>query len=108
MCVWGVCVCVCCIITFLFSTAINSLEKTTTFKVFFDDDIRDSVEHNLDVLCVCGTGHVGVDLLHTLLHVEVLKLCLNVVAGVVICVRTCRTIVLGSDLRLRITQYMVS
>jgi hypothetical protein len=84
---------VCCSITFLFSTAIHSLEKTTTFKVLFDDDIRDSVEHNLDVLCVCGTGHVGVDLLHTLLHVEVLKLCLDVGAGVVVCVRTCRKMV---------------
>lgn len=79
------------VVTFLFSAALHSLEKTTIFKVLFDDDVRDGVEHDLDILCVCGAGHVGVDLFHTLLHVEVQELCLDVGAGVVVCVRTCRT-----------------
>lgn len=64
----------------------SCLEKTTILKVFFDDDVCHGVEHNLDVLCVCGTGQVGVDFFHTLLHVQLQELCLDVVAGVVICV----------------------
>lgn len=64
----------------------SCLEKTAIFKVFFDDDVCHSVEHNLDVLCVCGTGQVGVDFFHTLLHVQLQKLRLDVVAGVIICV----------------------
>lgn len=60
----------------------SSLEKTAIFKVFFDDDIRHSVEHNLDVLCVRGTGQMGVDFFHALLHVQLFELRLDVVAGV--------------------------
>lgn len=62
----------------------SCLEKTAVFKVFFDDDVCHSVEHNLDVLCVCGTGQVGVDFFHTLLHVQVQELRLDVVAGIVV------------------------
>lgn len=39
------------------------LEETTGLEVFFDDDIGYSSEHKRYVLCVCGTGHVRVDLL---------------------------------------------
>lgn len=64
----------------------SCLEKTAVFKVFFDDDVCHGVEHDLDVLCVCGTGQVGVDFFLALLHVQVQKLCLDVVAGIVVCV----------------------
>lgn len=64
----------------------SCLEKTAIFKVFFDDDVCHSVEHNLDVLCVCGTGQVGVDFFHALLHVQLQELRLDVVAGVIVCV----------------------
>lgn len=64
----------------------SCLEKTAIFKVFFDDDVRHGIEHNLDVLCVCGTGHVAVDFFHALFHVQFQELRLDVVAGIVICV----------------------
>lgn len=37
------------------------LEETTVFEIFFDDNVCYGIKHKLDVLCVCGTGHVGVD-----------------------------------------------
>ena len=64
----------------------SCLEKTAILKVFFDDDVCHGVEHNLNVLCVCGTSQVGVDFFLALLHVQVQKLRLDVVARVVICV----------------------
>ena len=75
----------CCnvVVTHLFSLW-SCLEETAIFKVFFDDDVCHSVEHNLHVLCVCGTGQVGVDFLHSLLHVQFHELQLDVVGGVVV------------------------
>lgn len=62
----------------------SCLEETAILKVLFDDDVRHGVEHDLDVLCVCGTGQVGVDFFHALFHVQVQELRLDVVAGVVV------------------------
>lgn len=62
----------------------SCLKKTAVFKVLFDDDVRHGVEHDLDVLCVCGTGQVGVDFFRALLHVQVQELRLDVAAGIVI------------------------
>lgn len=76
-----------CIPLYLFSLC-SCLEKTAIFKVFFDDDVCHSVEHDLDVLCVCGTRQVGVDFFYALLHVKVHELVLDVVGGIVICVGT--------------------
>lgn len=39
----------------------DCLEETAVFEIFFDDNVCYGIEHKLDVLCVCGTGHVGVD-----------------------------------------------
>lgn len=39
------------------------LVKTTEAQVVSDDDISDSVEDKLNVVCVCSTGDVRVDLL---------------------------------------------
>lgn len=63
---------------------LSLLKQTTVFKVLFDDDIRHGVEHDLNVLRICGTGQVGVDFFLTLLHVEIQELCLDVVAGIII------------------------
>lgn len=67
----------------------SSSEQTTVFKIFFDDNVCDSIEHNLDILRICGAGHVGIDLLNSFLHVQVLELKLNVVAGIIVRVGTC-------------------
>ena len=64
----------------------NRLEQTAVLKVFFDDNVRHGVEHNFHVLCVCGTGQVGIDFFHSFLHVQLLELQLDVIAGVFICV----------------------
>lgn len=50
------------------------LEETTIFQVFFDDDVGHGVKHKLDVLCVCGTGHVRVDFFYVFPQVQVQKL----------------------------------
>ena len=39
------------------------LVKPATPEVVGDNHIRHGVENKLDVLCVCGAGHVAVDLL---------------------------------------------
>lgn len=39
------------------------LVEATASQVVGDDDVRDGVKHKLDVLRVCGAGHVAVDLL---------------------------------------------
>lgn len=57
-------------------------EEAAVLEVLFDDDIRDGVKDEFDVLRVCGTGHVAVDLLHVLSHVEVKELGLDVISGV--------------------------
>lgn len=67
----------------LFSLS-SCLEETATFKVFFDDDVCHSVEHNLNVPCVRGTGQVAVDFFHALLHVQFQELRLDVAGGVVV------------------------
>lgn len=64
----------------------SCLEETAILKVFFDDDVCHGVEHNFHVFCVCGTSQVRVDFFHTLLHVQLQELRLDVVAGIVVCV----------------------
>lgn len=64
------------------------LEETTVLEVFLDNNVSDGIKHKLDVLCVCGAGHVGVDLFHISSHVEVQKLQFDVVACVLIGVGT--------------------
>lgn len=54
--------------------AARLLEETAVFEVLFDDDVGDGVEHELDVFCVCGAGHVGVDLLDVSAQVQVQEL----------------------------------
>lgn len=78
----------------------RGLEETAIFKILFDDDVRHSVEHNLDVLGVCGTRQVGVDFFLALLHVQVQELRLDVVAGVVVRVGPCSLERWGGDGRL--------
>lgn len=60
------------------------LEETTIFQVFFDDDVGYGVKHKLDVLCVCGTGHVRVDLFDISAQVQVQKLQFDVVTSILI------------------------
>lgn len=62
------------------------LEEAAVFQVFFDDDVGHSIKHKLDVLRVCGAGHVGVDLLDVSAHVQVQELHLDVVTGVLVSV----------------------
>lgn len=66
------------------------LEEAAVLQVLFDDDVGDGVKHKLDVFCVCGAGHVGVDLLDVTTHVQVQELHFDVVAGVLIGVGTCQ------------------
>lgn len=62
------------------------LEETTIFQVFFDDDVGYGVKHKLDVLCVCGTGHVRVDFFDVSAHVQVQELHFDVVTGILVSV----------------------
>lgn len=62
------------------------LKETTIFQVFFDDDVGYGIEHKLDVLCVCGTGHVGVDFFDVSAHVQVQELHFNVVSSILVSV----------------------
>lgn len=64
-------------------------EEPAVLEVLFDDDICDCVKDEFDVLCVCGTGHVAVDFLHVLSHVEIKELGLDVISCVFKCVGTC-------------------
>lgn len=64
-------------------------EEAAVLEVLFDDDIRDSVKDEFDVLRVCGTGHVAVDLLHVLSHVEIKELGLDVISCIFKRVGTC-------------------
>lgn len=62
------------------------LEETAVFEVFFNDDVSHSIKHKLDVLRVCGAGHVGVDLLDVSAHVQVQKLHFDVVSCILVSV----------------------
>lgn len=62
------------------------LKETAIFQVFFDDDVSYGVKHKLDVLCVCGTGHVGVDFFDIPTHVQVQELYFNVVTSILVSV----------------------
>lgn len=62
------------------------LEESAIFQVFFDDDVGHGIKHKLDVLRVCGAGHVGVDLLDVSAHVEVQELHLDVVTSILVSV----------------------
>lgn len=57
-------------------------------QVIGDDDVSDGVEHHLDVPCICGTGHVTVDLFIGW-AVLALKLCLDVSSCIIISVGAC-------------------
>lgn len=65
------------------------LEESAILQVFFDDDVSHGIKHKLDVLRVCGAGHVGVDLFDVSAHVQVQELHLDVVTGVLVSVRAC-------------------
>ena len=39
------------------------LEKSTVFEVVFDNDVRDGVENEGNIICVSGTCEVSVDFL---------------------------------------------
>lgn len=64
-------------------------EESAILQVFFDDDVSHGIKHKLDVLRVCGAGHVGVDLFDVSAHVQVQELHLDVVTGVLVSVRAC-------------------
>lgn len=59
-------------------------EEAAVLEVLLDDDVCDSVEDKLHVLCVGGTRHMGVNLLHIAAHVELEKLNLDVVARILV------------------------
>jgi len=71
------------------SDVVRVLEETAVFQVVFDDDVGNGVEHKLDVVGICGTGEVRVDLLRLLALVEVFKLHLDVGSGLLIGVLAC-------------------
>lgn len=58
------------------------LEETAVFEIFFDDNVCYGIEHKLDVLCVCGTGHVGVDFFDISSQVQIQELQLDVVTRI--------------------------
>lgn len=68
-------------------TSARLLEESAIFQVFFDDDVSHGIKHKLDVLRVCGAGHVGVDLFDVSAHVQVQELHLDVVTGILVSVR---------------------
>ena len=64
------------------------LEEAAVFQVLLDDDVGDGIEHKLDVLCVCCTGHVRVDFFDIFTQVEIQKLHFDVETGVFVRVGT--------------------
>lgn len=64
----------------------NILEKTTVFKIVLDDDVGNRIENELDVVGICGTGEVGVDLFLVFPLVQILKFHLNVGSSFFVCV----------------------
>lgn len=65
-----------------FGSLARCSEETTIFQVFFDDDVGHGIKHKLDVLCVCGTGHVRVDLFDVSAQVQVQELQFDVVTSI--------------------------
>ena len=59
-------------------------EQPTVLEVVFDDDARDCVKHEADVVGVRGAGEVRVDLLLVLPVVQVLELKLDVRRAVLV------------------------
>lgn len=59
-------------------------EQTAVLQVLLDDDVGDGVEHELDVLRVCGARHVGVDFFDIPAHVQVQELHFDVVPSVLV------------------------
>lgn len=70
-------------------TRARLLEETAILEVFLDDDVSDGVKHKLDVLCVCGACHVGVDLFDVSSQVELQELQLDVDASILVGVGSC-------------------
>lgn len=64
-------------------------EEPAVFEVLLDDNVSDSIKDKLDVLCVGGARHVGIDLLHVTSHVKLQELHFDVVAGILVSVRSC-------------------
>ena len=63
-----------------------NLEEATVFEVVLDDDVSDGIKHKLDVVGICGTSEMCVDLLLILAFVQVLKLHLDVGSCFLVCV----------------------
>lgn len=63
---------------------LRALEETTVFQVFFDDNVGDGVKHKLDVLRVCGAGHVGIDFFDVSSQVKLQELQLDVITSIFI------------------------
>ena len=61
-----------------------TLEQPAVLEVVLDDDVGDRVEDEADVVGICGTGEVRVDLLHVLALVQVLKFKLDVVGAILV------------------------
>lgn len=62
--------------------------QATASEVVRDDDVGDSVKNHLDVIRVCRTRHVTVNLL-VRRAVFAFELCLDICCSVFICVGTC-------------------
>lgn len=62
------------------------LEQAAVLEVVLDDDISDSIEHKLDIVGVCRTGEVSVNLLLVFPLVQVFKLHLNVSCSFLVCI----------------------
>ena len=60
------------------------LEQSAVLEVVLDDDVRDGVEDEPDVVGVGGAREVRVHLLHVLALVQVLELELDVVGAVLV------------------------
>lgn len=55
-----------------------TLEEATVLQIILDDDVGDGIKDELDVVCVCGAGEVGVDFLSFFTFVQVLELHLDI------------------------------
>lgn len=72
------------------------LKKTAVFQIVLNNNISDSVKDKLNVLGVCGTGEMGVDLLGVLLLVQVFKFALDVSCSLLVIVKAYETQCLSS------------
>jgi hypothetical protein len=59
-------------------SAVSSLKQSTIFEIVLDDDVRDSVEDELNVVCVGGAGEVRVDFLLVFSFVQIFEFHANV------------------------------